>query len=277
MRGSLSAASLRRRVKSCKNRFLFALEIVLIATFVVLAVVLVQKLIASRRIAFEERSAAGLHATLEAATTLPAPATTLSPVPEKKREIVELQSQNPDAVGLLHFEGDRTLYVCQTTDNSYYMTHRFDGSEDPAGMIYMDFRDSLWPRSDNLILYGHNMRDGSRFGTLSHFERSEHMKQYPIFQLVDLYETVDYVPIAIFHTTVLTDDPSYYAFDHIDFVDKADFDQYIADVQSRSLINIPLTAEYGEKLLTLATCSSSQERGRLVIVLREVRPGESFK
>ena len=85
------------------------------------------------------------------------------------------------------------------------------------------------------------------------------------------------MPIAIFHTTVLTDDPSYYAFDHIDFVDKADFDQYIADVQSRSLIDIPLTAEYGEKLLTLATCSSSQERGRLVIVLREVRPGESFK
>ena len=262
-------------------RGLLLLEISLIVAFLVLAGLTALKLIGHARINSEERAAAQFHeAFMNDATTVPtitvAPETAVTPAPEVQHEIVELQEQNPDAVGLLHFEGDRTLYVCQTTDNSYYMAHRFDGSEDPAGMIYMDFRNSLWPRSDNLILYGHNMRDGSRFGTLSHFECASHMKEYPIFQLVDLYETVNYVPIAIFHTTVLTDDPSYYAFDRTDFASEADFDQYIADVQLRSLIDIPLTAEYGEKLLTLATCSSSQERGRLVIVLREVHEGERF-
>ena len=144
-------------------------------------------------------------------------------------------------------------------------------------MIYMDFRDSLWPRSDNLILYGHNMRDGSRFGTLRRFERSSYMKKFPVFQFVELYETAEYVPIAIFHTTVLTTDPDYYPFDRVNFTDGTDFDQYISDVKSRSLINIPLTAEFGEKLLTLVTCSSSMDRGRLVIVLREIRPDERFE
>lgn len=269
-------------MRSNKKKSLLVLEISLLIIFLMLSTVIVQKLIGHSRIASEERSAAEFldafeHIAAEASAATGELEPDLSPMPEAQREIVELQAQNPDAVGLLHFEGDRTLYVCQATDNSYYMTHRFDGSEDPAGMIYMDFRDSLWPRSDNLILYGHNMRDGSRFGTLRRFERSSYMKKFPVFQFVELYETAEYVPIAIFHTTVLTTDPDYYPFDRVNFTDGADFDQYISDVKSRSLINIPLTAEFGEKLLTLVTCSSSMDRGRLVIVLREIRPDERFE
>ena len=184
--------------------------------------------------------------------------------------------QNEDTVGLLHFDGDRTLYVCQTTDNSYYMTHRFDRSEDPAGMIYMDYRNALWPRSANLILYGHNMRDGSRFGTLKRFEKTEHIEEYPIFQLAERYETVDYMPFAVFHTSVDAADESFYPYDQIDFADENGFNRYVRDVKERSILDLPVEVAYGDRLLTLVTCHSGIDRGRLVIVCREVKPEDGL-
>jgi len=231
--------------------------------FVALLLVIAHRIISSCRIAGEEESAA---AVLREMGHYGEPASL-----EMQPEIMALREENPDAVGLLQFEGDRSLYVCQGADNSYYMNHRFDGSEDPAGMIYMDFRNGLNPRSDNLILYGHNMRDGSRFGTLRRFEDAAYLEKYPVFRLCELYETVDYAPFAIFHTTVLTDSPDYYPFDQTEFSDKTDFDRYVADVKARSVLDIPLDVQYGDRLLTLATCHSGLERGRLVIVCCELK------
>lgn len=265
----------QRKARQRKKRLLGILEGLLILLLIALVTVIIIRSLAAKRISAEEQAAADHYEGIISFQTED-DTPDISGIPEIQPEVLALMEQNNDAVGLLHFEGDRTLYVCQTTDNVYYMNHRFDKSEDPAGMIYMDFRNSLWPRSDNLILYGHNMRDGSRFGTLKRFEKKDYILKHPIFQLVDRYETVDYVPFAIFHTTVVTDDDAYYPFDRTDFVDKADYYQYVQDVKSRSVLNIPIEVEYGDKLLTLATCHSGFERGRLVIVCREVKDSDNI-
>lgn len=252
----------RRSRRKNRRRFWLAVEAGCIALLIVLAAMIAHRLVASERIASEEDASAAvmqkitenIQPELEAA------------VPVIRAEFAELMEQNPDTVGLLHFDGDRTLYVCQAEDNVYYMTHRFDGSEDPAGMIYMDCRCSLSPRSDNLILYGHNMADGSRFGTLKRFQSVDHLLENPTFTFADLYQTVDYVPFAIFTTTVLTDDSAYFDFAQADFPTEADFDAYVAGVRERSEYYLPDVPAYGDHLLTLATCASDHERGRLVIV-----------
>lgn len=268
---------MRGRTGRGKRRFFALAEATLILVFIVLAAVIAGRLLAARRIQQEERAAAELHRSLAVHTVSPSEkvADDAEP-PEIQAEIRELMQQNEDAVGLLHFDEDRTLYVCQTTDNQYYMTHRFDRSEDPAGMIYMDYRNSLWPRSANLILYGHNMRDGSRFGTLKRFEKTEHIEEYPIFQLAGRYETVDYVPFAVFHTSVDTAEESYYPYDQIDFAGESEFNRYIRDVKERSILDLPVDVTYGDRLLTLVTCHSGIERGRLVIVCREVKPEDGL-
>ncbi|MDO4385255.1 MAG: class B sortase [Clostridia bacterium] len=258
-----------------RRRFFALAEGALILVFLVLAAIIANRLLAARRIREEERAAAEAHRSLVVSVTAVPEKSDAEP-PEIQAEIRELMRQNEDAVGLLHFDGDRTLYVCQTTDNSYYMTHRFDRSEDPAGMIYMDYRDSLWPRSANLILYGHNMRDGSRFGTLKRFEKTEHIEEYPIFQLAERYETVDYVPFAVFHTSVDAADESFYPYDQIDFADENGFNRYVRDVKERSILDLPVEVAYGDRLLTLVTCHSGIDRGRLVIVCREVKPEDGL-
>jgi len=266
----------QRKDRQRKKRLLGILEGLLILLLIAFVTVIIIRSLAAKHISTEEQAAADHYeGIIPSQTEDDTP--DISGIPEIQPEVLALMEQNNDAVGLLHFEGDRTLYVCQTTDNVYYMNHRFDKSEDPAGMIYMDSRNSLWPRSNNLILYGHNMRNGSRFGTLKKFEKKNYILKYPIFQLVEKYETVDYVPFAVFHTTVLTDDETYYPFDQVDFLDEADFNRYIYDVKSRSVLRIPIEVEYGDKLLTLATCHSGIERGRLVIVCREVKDTDNIK
>ena len=143
-------------------------------------------------------------------------------------------------------------------------------------MIYLDYRNALWPRSANLILYGHNMRDGSRFGTLKRFEKTEHIEEYPIFQLAERYETVDYMPFAVFHTSVDAADESFYPYDQIDFADENGFNRYVRDVKERSILDLPVEVAYGDRLLTLVTCHSGIDRGRLVIVCREVKPEDGL-
>lgn len=259
-----------------RRRFFALAEGALILVFLVLAAIIANRLLAARRIREEERAAAEAHRSLAVSVTAVPEKSDDAEPPEIQPEIRELMRQNEDAVGLLHFDGDRTLYVCQTTDNSYYMTHRFDRSEDPAGMIYMDYRNALWPRSANLILYGHNMRDGSRFGTLKRFEKTEHIEEYPIFQLAERYETVDYMPFAVFHTSVDAADESFEPYDQIDFADENGFNRYVRDVKERSILDLPVEVAYGDRLLTLVTCHSGIDRGRLVIVCREVKPEDGL-
>ena len=257
----------RRRAMKHNRRWRIV-EMVCLAVFALALFMMAGKLVSQREIAEEERDAAAYLQQMENTPKADPENSVPEPLHEVQPAIQKLLEQNDDAVGLLSFEDDRTLYVCQAEDNYYYMTHRFDGSEDPAGMVFMDYRNTLSPRSDNLILYGHNMRDGSRFGTLGKFREMEYVLQYPVFTFADLYDTVEYVPFAVFTTTVLKDDPAYFAFDQTDFADAEAFNAYVDAVRERSELDFPVEVKYGDRLLTLATCASDYERGRLVIVCR---------
>lgn len=247
----------RRRVR----RNWLIVELICVVVLAVLLMMIGRKLIARRRIAVEETASAQAMQAVVESEPESVPAT-----PVISLSMRALMEQNSDAVGMLRFDGDRSFYVCQTDNNEYYMNHRFDGREDPAGMIYMDYRCELLPRSDNLILYGHNMADGSRFGTLKRFRNGKHLSANPIFTFADLYETVDYTPVAVFTTSVIPDDPAYFPFDCPEFATEDEFNAYIEAIKARSELNIPAVPAYGDKLLTLATCSNDHERGRLVIV-----------
>ena len=161
-------------------------------------------------------------------------------------------------------------------DNEYYLTHDFYGEKRKSGAVFMDEANEIWPQDQHMILYGHNMRDGSRFGTLKRFEKTEHIEEYPIFQLAERYETVDYMPFAVFHTSVDAADESFYPYDQIDFADENGFNRYVRDVKERSILDLPVEVAYGDRLLTLVTCHSGIDRGRLVIVCREVKPEDGL-
>lgn len=249
--------------------------------WVCLIAVLLISILAGRRIAEQSRRGAEERASAEVfdrivsapATVAPAEAAeALADPPAVLDRAGELLRENADFVGMVGFE-DMRLYVCQGDDNTYYASHRFDGSEDPAGMIFMDFRCSVWPLSDNTILYGHNMRDGSRFGKLKRFKRMKHLQKYPIIKFASLYEVHDYAPLAVYQTNVRPEAEDYFDFARTDFSTRTEFDAYIAESRARSVLDLQVDAQYGDSLLTLATCAEGDGE-RLIVVCVRIKGGE---
>ena len=255
------------------RRLWLIVEIVCVAVFILAIASLIAKLTDSReRRAEEQASTQAFEAYSEMLEAEPSADPIAAPSPEDPPrpapEAQALLAQNPDFVGMVGFE-DMSLYVCQGEDNFYYASHRFDGTEHPAGMIFMDCRNNLWPLDDNTILYGHNMRDGSRFGKLGRYTDAEYLAQNGVFRFASLYELHEYAPIAIFYTSVDSGNPDYFNFAQTNFADEAAFDAYIREVSARSIHPLPADVHFGDRLLTLATCSEAYDGGRLVIVCRE--------
>lgn len=272
MRSNSSTNNRRPRGRRDKKRFWLCLEAACLAAFLVVAIVLVIRFTRQNHRAAEERAAQEALTRIQTGQTLAptiaptsAPATSEAPQPQMFAYAQELLQTNGDLVGMVGFD-DMALYVCQGEDNTFYASHRFDGSEDPAGMIYMDCRCSAWPLGQNTILYGHNMRDGSRFGKLNRMTEAEYLVEHPYVRYASLYEIRDYRPIAVFYANVDPTAADYFDFAVTDFPDANSFNAYVQEAKRRSVVNLPSTAQYGDNLLTLATCSEEGVGGRLVVV-----------
>lgn len=262
----------RNRKGKRQRRKWLVIEIACAAAFLVLAGTLITRLTRQSHRAAEERAAQEALTRIQTEQTLaPTTAPTNVPAPSEAPPqqmfayAQELLQTNGDLVGMVGFD-DMALYVCQGDDNAYYASHRFDRSEDPAGMIYMDCRCSAWPLSQNTILYGHNMRDGSRFGKLNRMTDAAYWAEHPCVRYASLYEIRDYRPIAVFYANVDPTAADYFDFAVTDFPDETSFTAYVQEAKRRSVVNLPSTAQYGDNLLTLATCSEEGVGGRLVIV-----------
>ena len=262
-----------RNLKGIRQRRKWlVIELACAAAFLVLAGTLITRLTRQNHRAAEERAAQEALTRIQteqtiAPTTAPtsAPAPSETPPPQMFAYAQELLQTNGDLVGMVGFD-DMTLYVCQGEDNTFYASHRFDGSEDPAGMIYMDCRCSAWPLGQNTILYGHNMRDGSRFGKLNRMTDAEYWAEHPCVRYASLYEIRDYRPIAVFYANVDPTAADYFDFAVTDFPDANSFNAYVQEAKRRSVVGFPTAAQYGDNLLTLATCSEEGVGGRLVVV-----------
>jgi len=104
----------------------------------------------------------------------PEPKPTPTPKPRKPNErdinFEELREINPDVIGWIEIPGTKVDYPFVTTfDNDLYLDIDLFGNRNPAGTIFADVRNHPNMEDPFIVLYGHNMVDGSKFGTLSDF------------------------------------------------------------------------------------------------------------
>ena len=86
-----------------------------------------------------------------------------------RASLSSLSQTNPDTYGWIRIPGTVVNYpVVRGTDNDWYLDHAYTGDSLPVGSIFADFRteDSVFDNV-NLVIYGHNVNDGSMFGSLS--------------------------------------------------------------------------------------------------------------
>jgi len=180
--------------------------------------------------------------------------------------------QNSDFIGWISIEDTKINYpVMQTPGNKdFYLKHAFDKSYSEYGVPYMQENCKLG-LSDNCVIYGHHMQDGSMFADLCKFESEDFYKEHKIIHFDTLAGFGEYEIVCVFKTAAYSADGfKYYCF--VDAADAAEFNSFLFSCQSLALYDTGVSAEYGDKLITLSTCEYSRSNGRMVIVAKLVKP-----
>lgn len=164
-----------------------------------------------------------------------------------------------------------------------YLKTDFDGKPNRNGTLYFDQQNNVnryTERSDALVVYGHNMASGQMFAGLNKFLGSVNnarvaptltlstlfrKDEFKVFAVVLLDESdVNSRSMDIWKTEFLTDDA---------------FMEQVGMIRARSIFDYPVDVEADDQLLVLSTCtgktSAHVKDGRLVVVARRVRDGES--
>lgn len=204
--------------------------------------------------------------------------------PEVLEEYKPFVAINDDMQGWVEIEGTNLSYpVVQSTDNEYYHRLNFQEEYDYYGVPYLDFecRLNVDPEktSDNLIIYGHNIgNDGLMFNPLSYYKQLDFYKEHPVVRFDSIYKEQEY---KIFGVMVTNSEPEqdngnvFKYWQMVDFDDEAEFNSFVSEVRKRSMWDIDVDVEYGDKLLTLSTCCYDfRPNARCVILARAIREGE---
>ncbi|MEC0228839.1 class B sortase [Paenibacillus alba] len=167
---------------------------------------------------------------------------------------------NKEIVGWLHIDGTSVEYpVVQHKDNEYYLHKDAAGHESIYGSIFMDYRVDLNQQQRNTIIYGHNMIDGSMFGSLQNYKN----KDFFLANRDILLETIDKkTSWEIF--SVYTIDASKDTVD-ISYDNAQTFRQAIDQYRQKSLFQAPVIPQKEDEILTLVTCSNETDDTRLVL------------
>lgn len=172
-----------------------------------------------------------------------------------------LKEANEDVIGWLYCEDTPINYpVLQSDDNSYYLRRLVNGEWNIAGSLFMDYRNNLSNNDWNTVIYGHNMKNDSMFGTLPEYRNQDYYEQHPVMYFLTPEADYKIELIAGFVT------PS----------DSALYNVYLSESDRTSLYDELLGLSdfqaneysFGEntQLLTVSTCSYEYDTARYVVV-----------
>ena len=197
-------------------------------------------------------------------------------LPDILPEYQEIYAENEDLVGWLQIDGTVINYpVLQSDseeDSQFYLTHSFAKKKDKNGSLFMDCRNDFVDRDTNIIIYGHNMKSGAMFGTLKKYLEKGYLEKHPKIRFDTIYERGTYEVIGAFLSEVSYQDE--YTFRYYNFLNannESEFQAFCVNVMQLSASKKGvLDAKYGDQLLTLSTCSSYTDEGRMFIIAKRI-------
>lgn len=183
-----------------------------------------------------------------------------------------MKEKNSDLRGWLTINGVLDLPVVYR-NNTFYLNHGFDLEKNDAGTLFLDENHPVKDTTQNLLIYGHNMRDGSMFGLLTHYQRADYLKKHSFIRFSTLWEEEEYVIFAVANASVNPWDERFISFfTHPSFSSDQEFEAYAAQLKAMSCQKTYIDVKPGDALLTLCTCVGDD---RLIVAARKIRPNES--
>lgn len=189
-------------------------------------------------------------------------------VTDKFAEYETLWAQNHDFAGWLFIEDTKIDYPVMHTpeDPEYYLHRAFDRSDASSGSLFADAAYSM--DGDSLLIYGHHMKDKSMFGSLTDYQSYEFATAHSIIHFDTLTEERNYEVLAAFYWDPVPkqENAPFHYYEYPELSSPEIFEEYMQQVKAYSLYDTGVSASYGDKILTLSTCSYHTNNGRFVVV-----------
>ena len=167
-----------------------------------------------------------------------------------------LRNTNSDTIAWIKVNGTNIEYpVVKTTNNDYYMTHSFDKSYNSAGWVFMDYKDKFDGTDNNMVIYSHNRRDGSMFGTLKNIltEEWQNNEENFIIPFITENEKQEYQVFSVYKI----ENEDYYI--TTNFSTENEFASFIDTIKSRSAKDFNVDVTSDDNILTLSTCADNNK------------------
>lgn len=184
----------------------------------------------------------------------------------------ELYEKNNELFGWLTIPDTKIDYPVMYTpgESEKYLHAAFDGSYSYAGTPFIEI--NCQPDSQNLMIYAHNMPNGSMFRNLMKFQEKNYWKKHPTIIFNTIYEENEYEIVAAFYDRLylLTETDVFKFYYFIDPETEEEFDKGIAEIKSKALYDTGVEVKYGDKLITLVTCAYHTTHGRFAVLARQI-------
>lgn len=184
-----------------------------------------------------------------------------TPLPIFTRNLTPLFEKNADCIGWVYIEDSAVDYPVMHTPSEpqRYLRLNFDKEYSNAGIPFLDGDNTL--DGDNLIIYGHNMRNGTMFSDITQYRNENYFTEHPIIE----FETARGLKLyTVFAVVYVKNEDSWY--DFYAAADETDYKNKIDEIKRRALYDTGITPEYGQQLLTLSTCYGATKSDRIIVV-----------
>ncbi len=188
------------------------------------------------------------------------------------REYAEVFSRNSDLVGWLKIDGTVINYpVMQTPDSpDYYLKRDFYGNYSAHGCLYAQENCNVFSPSDNITIYGHNMKDGSMLSGIFNYASKAFWQEHPYITFDTISEHRTYEVFAVLDTTASEGQGfAYHTFVDADTEDH--FNWFVNTCRYLSYYDTGVEVNYGDSFITLSTCEYTQANGRLILVAKLIK------
>lgn len=189
---------------------------------------------------------------------------------EQEANLEKLYAINNDLVGWISISGTSINYpVMQSKANpNYYLNKDFYKKYSSWGVPYVSENCSI-NDSDNVVIYGHNIKNGKMFGSLEKYKSREFYENHKIIEFTTLNKKIQYEIFAVLKTVAYSDKGFKY-YEYINLNSEDEFNKFTSKCSELSIFKTNINPKYGNKLITLSTCAYHAENGRLVIIASEV-------
>ncbi len=172
-------------------------------------------------------------------------------------DLNDLRSINSDTVGYIKVNNTNINYpVVQTNNNTFYLTHTFDKTENKAGWVFMDYRNHNDNFDTNTILYAHGRLDNTMFGSLRKVIKEEwytnpdnyilqysndyYSSKWQVFSIYRVKETDDYIKT--------------------NFNSNEEYNSFINLINGRSIYDFNVSVTTNDNIITLSSCYNDTDR-----------------